>query len=298
MKKVLWLIPPREQWLSKQLAPRLATKLGLEGFSLHAPIIQRNISLPERIGHCWRQLKRVQPDIVHAFDTFSAWTAICMMRGCKSVVFDAGIDRKTRGGWRSPKVRHVGWGKGENLTWPIHPRAGSAHVEMGDMIGFDCGEYAPSLGESVVWAFEIARQVTPNMRLVLGEGIEKNNLWRFSKSVGADNGIATISSGEAFDSGRLKGLILAHPDRRTIELSAQAVAAGLWVAWLTGMPDEAVPWPANDREIHWRDRPGLARKFLNWQRHAPFPQEPMLETPDNHDLLVSELVTVYREVEN
>jgi len=296
MKKVLWLLPPGEQWLSMHLAPRLARKLGLEGFSLDAPIFQRNLSLPERIGHCWWQSKRVQPDIVHAFDTFSAWAAVCMMRGCKSVVFDAGIDGNTRGNWIFPKVRRVGWGADKDLSWPIHTRAALVHAEIGDMIGFDSGQYAPSHGESVVWAFEIARQVMPNMRLALGEGIEKNNLRRFAKSVGADKGIATISSAEAFDSGRLQGLILAYPDRRTIELSAHAVAAGLRVAWLTGRPDESVKWPANDREIHWRDRTGLARKFLDWQRHAPFAQESMLETPDNHDLLVGDLVKVYREV--
>ena len=150
------------------------------------------------------------------------------------------------------------------------------------------------MAQSVVWAFEITRQVAPRLKLSLGDGIRRIDLQQFAQAVGARMAIGEDSCERALDEQQMQGLLLAHPNRRVIDLAARALAFGCRVAWVQEKGYPLGGLPSTDGPVDWSDRPGLARLFLRWG-DGPSPHH--IEDKWGSDMqdLVRNLARVYED---
>lgn len=262
MKRLLWLVPPSEPWLASNLAPRLESGLRSSGFLLSAPVPPKEPGLASLLIH-YARLLRYQGDIVHAFDRLSAVAGLAFRRAKERVVADGGIIRLSSRNWEIPKLKTIYWGSEGDLPWPVCQKQ-IRSFPMGNIIGFDLGKTNPKVAESVVWAFEISRQVASMLKLALGEGIHADQLRKFAKAVGARQAIGDHSCESVLTCHRLRGLLLANPSRRLIDLAARALDCGSRVAWVQEKNDPVDSLPSTDEPVDWNDRPGLARLFLSW----------------------------------
>ena len=292
MKRLLWLVPPSEAWLASNLAPRLEPGLRSAGFNLKAPIPPKEPRLARLLIH-YARLMFHQGDIVHAFDGLSAIAGLTFRRAKERVVVDGGIAGRPIGGWRIPGLKTVFWGSGGDLPWPTRHKP-VWDGRNGNMIGFDSGKTANKMAQSVVWAFEITRQVAPRLKLSLGEGIRRIELQQFAQAVGARMAIGEDSCERALDEQQMQGLLLAHPNRRVIDLAARALAFGCRVAWVQEKGYPLGGLPSTDAPVDWSDRPGLARLFLRWG-DGPSPHH--IEDKWGSDMqdLVRNLARVYED---
>lgn len=262
MKRLLWLVPPAESWLASDLTPRLETGLRSAGFIIRAPLPPRDHGRFRLLVH-YVQLLRNGGDIVHVFDKLSALAALGFRRKKQMVVSDGGIASRNRGDWLIAGRKPIRWGPGGELPWPVVHEA-VRPICKGDIIGLDLGKNDDKVAESAIWAFEIGRQVMPGLRLALGQGIHRPRLGRFANAVGASGAIGDCSCESALGSHRLRALLLAHPSRRLIDLAARTLASGGRVAWVKDPNGPVGDLPSTDGPVDWRDRPGLARLFLDW----------------------------------
>lgn len=260
MKRVLWLVPPREAWLATTLAPRLESRLRSEGYILQAPPPPEARGIARLLAHYSLHLGN-RGFLVHAFDRLSMVAGLGFRASWEKMIADKGLFNTGVSRCFIPGIRAVRWGNGEELPWPLRPETGGV-ASRGDMIGYDSGLADAGVDESVVWSLEIARQAAPDRLLALGEGVQRQGLERFARATGASGALGEWTCEQALASGRLKGLLLAHPTRRTTDLFARALASGVRVAWIVGKNGPGGLGPAWGRTIHWLDRPGLSRWIL------------------------------------
>ncbi len=275
MKRVLWLVTPQENWMATECCTMLAPSLRAEGFDIVCPIPPpENVGWVRLAAHYWKCLHQPN-DLVHAFDRTSALMAMLVRGTARKVCLDLGLATQGKRNLNYLGIPTVSWGPGADIPWPpAHMMEKNARMPHGSFVGFDSSEWAPSIVESVVWSLEIARQVVPQVQLAAGRGVLSGPLVRFAHAVGATGALANISCEEALANGALKGILLGQPDRRVLELAANALKRGVRVAWVANQISSIeAQWPASDPPLVWRDRTGLARLLLKWGQSGTIPEK-------------------------
>lgn len=268
MKRVLWLVPPRESWLATGCWPHLAAGLGAEGFDVACPTPPPVDIGPIRLGaHYWKCLQ-TPCDLIHSFDFFAAMLARGVSGRRGRVCLDKGLAINGQANSRWIGMPTVSWGEGGLIPWPpASEEATTGAQPHGSFVGLDASVWLPNLMESVVWSLEIARQVVPQVQLAPGRMVAYQPLQQFAHAVGAQGALTGVTCEQALQEGSLNGLLLARPDRRVLELAIRALSRGVRVVWLTDQTSKKKGHlPASDPPLVWRDRTGLARLLLSWGR--------------------------------